>query len=266
MPHDDRPMGRCMEAAHSVAGLGEPCRYLPRWCYRSAWGSSLAWATNLTRHISDAQIGRYAYLMFLCAERETSRMADLQQTAVFRWLAAGDGGDLEAFDDLLHPDVVVHAPAGLSTRSAEAEKQVWREALSAMPDLRHDVQEAVVDGDIEMARVIVTGTMNAEFGGVVGSGRSFRMDQAVIAHLRDGRLWRRGRWPTLRRCASRSTIGSNFTWGGPDRLRPTSTPSGSSAAAPACVRATDRRARRDRTTSRGPGGRPRSSARVPRCW
>jgi ketosteroid isomerase-like protein len=39
-----------------------------------------------------------------------------------------------------------------------------------------------------MARVVVTGTMVATFGGVEGSGRSFRMDQAVIAHLRDGRI------------------------------------------------------------------------------
>ena len=97
---------------------------------------------------------------------------------MFRWLAAGDRGDVDAFDDLLHPDVVVHAPAGLSTESAEAEKQVWREALAAMPDLRHDVQEVVVDGDVEMARVIVTGTMRGDFGGVEGTGRAFRMDQA----------------------------------------------------------------------------------------
>jgi predicted ester cyclase len=95
---------------------------------------------------------------------------------------------VEVFDVLLHPDVVVHAPVGLSTHSAEAEKQVWREALSAMPDLRHDVQEVLSDGDVEMARVIVTGTMKAQFGGVAGSGRSFRIDQAVITHLRDGKV------------------------------------------------------------------------------
>jgi steroid delta-isomerase-like uncharacterized protein len=115
-------------------------------------------------------------------------MPDRRETVVFRWLAAGDRGDLDAFDDLLHPDAIIHAPAGLSTHSSEAEKQVWREALSAMPDLRHDVQEVVVGGDVEMARVIVTGTIRAAFGGVAGSGRSFRIDQAVITHLRDGKI------------------------------------------------------------------------------
>jgi predicted ester cyclase len=115
-------------------------------------------------------------------------MVDPRQTVVFRWLAAGDAGDFDAFDDLLHPAAVVHAPSGLATTSAEAEKAVWKEALTAMPDLRHDVQEVVVDGDVEMARVVVTGTMARDFGGVDGTGRSFRIDQAVITHLRDGKV------------------------------------------------------------------------------
>lgn len=115
-------------------------------------------------------------------------MADPRETVVFRWLAAGDSGDVDAFDELLQPDAVVHAPAGLSTQSAEAEKTVWKAALAAMPDLCHDVQEVVVDGDVEMARVVVTGTMALGFGGVEGTGRSFRMDQAVITHLRDGKI------------------------------------------------------------------------------
>jgi predicted ester cyclase len=107
---------------------------------------------------------------------------------VFRWLAAGDAGNFDAFDELLHPDAVVHAPLGLSTTSLEAEKVVWKDALAAMPDLRHDVQEVVVDGDVEMARVVVTGTMSTSFAGVEGSGRGFRIDQAVITHLRDGKV------------------------------------------------------------------------------
>ena len=115
-------------------------------------------------------------------------MVDPRETVVFRWLAAGDEGNFDAFDDLLHPDVVVHAPVGLSTTCADAEKAVWRDALAAMPDLRHEVQEIVVNGDVEMARVVVTGTLTTDFGGIEGTGGRFRMDQAVIAHLRDGRV------------------------------------------------------------------------------
>ena len=83
---------------------------------------------------------------------------------------------------------MIHAPAGLSTASAAEEKAVWQDALTAIPDLRHTVQEVVVDSEVEMARVVVTGTMAGSFGGVEGTGRSFRIDQAVIAHLRDGKV------------------------------------------------------------------------------
>ncbi len=134
-------------------------------------------------------------------------MAGPRQAVVHRWLAAGDAGYFDAFDDLLHPDAVIHAPLGLSTISAEEEKAVWREALAAMPDLRHDVQEVVVDGDVEMARVVVTGALETSFAGVVGTGRSFRMDQAVITHLRDARWKRRGRLRTSQRCCPKSLRG-----------------------------------------------------------
>ena len=113
---------------------------------------------------------------------------DEPRSVVARWLAAGDSGDVEAFDDLLHRDVVVHAPRGLSTNDREAEKQVWRDAVTAMPDLRHEIQEVLAQGNVEMARVIVTGTLRQDFAGVPGSGQSVRMDQAVIVHLDDGKI------------------------------------------------------------------------------
>lgn len=115
-------------------------------------------------------------------------LTDPRETVVFRWLAAGDAGDLHLFDELLHEDAIIHAPLGLSTGSVEEEKAVWAEALAAMPDLRHEVQEVVVDGDVEKARVVVTGTMKRSFAGVATDGRGFRIDQAVITHLREGKV------------------------------------------------------------------------------
>lgn len=109
-------------------------------------------------------------------------------SVIVRWLAAGDSGDVDALAALMHAGAVIHAPRGLSTDSAEAEKKVWLDALAAMPDLRHEVQEVIAEGDTEMARVVVTGTLQRSFAGVPASGRSFRMDQAVICHLRDGKI------------------------------------------------------------------------------
>jgi steroid delta-isomerase-like uncharacterized protein len=113
---------------------------------------------------------------------------DEPPSVVARWLAAGDSGDVATFDDLLHHDVVVHAPRGLATEDLDSEKRVWLQALAAMPDLRHDVQEVVAQRNVEMARVVVTGTLRHDFAGIPATGRSFRMDQAVICHLRDGKI------------------------------------------------------------------------------
>jgi predicted ester cyclase len=58
-----------------------------------------------------------------------------------------------------------------------------------MPDLRHEVKEVVVHRDEEMARSVVTGRLASSFGGIEGTGRSFRSDQAVITHLREGKVF-----------------------------------------------------------------------------
>jgi steroid delta-isomerase-like uncharacterized protein len=102
------------------------------------------------------------------------------------WLRAGDDGDFDAFDQYLHPDVVVHAPLGLSTVGLDAEKAVWADSKQAMPDIRHDVQETIGVDSKAVARVIVTGTLTSDFAGVEATGRSFAIDQVVFAHFRDG--------------------------------------------------------------------------------
>ena len=77
---------------------------------------------------------------------------------------------------------------GLSTNGAAAEKAVWQEALDAMPNLRHDIQDVIVAGDTIAARAVVTGTQEKDFGGIRSSGKSFTIDQALFARVRDDRI------------------------------------------------------------------------------
>ena len=105
-----------------------------------------------------------------------------------KWFAAGDSGDLDAFDAFLHPDVVIHAPLGLSTHGVEAEKAVWRDALAAMPDIRHDIRDVLVSDQVEGARVVVTGTLENDFGGIAATGKSFTVDQGLFARVKDGKI------------------------------------------------------------------------------
>ena len=102
--------------------------------------------------------------------------------------AAGDTGDLDAFDRLLHPDIVVHAPAGLSTSGIENEKQSWRRAKATMPDLRHEFVELVGENSVVAARCVVTGTLQGSYGDLTSEGRPFRVDQSLFAHVLDGKI------------------------------------------------------------------------------
>jgi predicted ester cyclase len=102
--------------------------------------------------------------------------------------AAGDAGDLDAFGRYLHDDVVVHAPAGLSTRGIDSERESWRQARAAMPGLHHEFVDVVTSPSVEAARAVVTGTFAGTYGGLSAQGRQFEFEQAVFAHIRDGKI------------------------------------------------------------------------------
>jgi len=102
--------------------------------------------------------------------------------------AAGDRGDLDAFDLYMHEEVIVHAPAGLSTSGVDSERESWRKARAAMPGLRHEFVDALVTPAAEAARTVVTGTFDGTYGGLTAQGRPFKFEQAVFAHIRDGKI------------------------------------------------------------------------------
>jgi predicted ester cyclase len=105
-----------------------------------------------------------------------------------RLFTAGDNGELDSFAAYLHHDVVVHAPMGLSTTGLVAEQESWRKAKRAIPDLHHDFVAVVRDGPTEAARCVVTGTLDGVYGGFAAVGKSFTVDQALFARLRDGKI------------------------------------------------------------------------------
>lgn len=102
--------------------------------------------------------------------------------------AAGDAGDVDSFGLFLHDDVVVHAPAGLSTVGIETERQSWRDAKATMPDLHHEFVDVLTTASAEAARTVVSGTMRGTYGGLTAEGRTFATGQAVFARIRDGKI------------------------------------------------------------------------------
>jgi len=117
-----------------------------------------------------------------------SRDVRENESMLERLFAAGDAGELDSFKACLHHDVVVHAPMGLSTVGLAAEQESWRKARNAMPDLHHEFVAVIRDGGMEAARCVVTGTLDGVYGGLAASAKSFTVDQALFARVRDGKI------------------------------------------------------------------------------
>ncbi|NLD44617.1 MAG: ester cyclase, partial [Chloroflexi bacterium] len=99
-----------------------------------------------------------------------------------------DAGDMEAVGRYVAEDVIVHEAGGLTTIGLDYERETWRAAKSVMPDLRHEVQEAVVQGDSVAARVVLTGTLTGIYAGLEAEGAEIQVDVAIFCHVRDGKI------------------------------------------------------------------------------
>jgi len=124
-----------------------------------------------------------------------------------RLFAAGDAGEVGSFTMYLHHDVVVHAPMGLSTVGLVAEQDSWRKAKSAMRDLHHQFLSVLQNGTLEAARCVVTGILDGTYGGIAATGKPFKVDQAVFARLRDGKI--EELWEILDTASLLSQLSSN---------------------------------------------------------
>jgi steroid delta-isomerase-like uncharacterized protein len=125
-------------------------------------------------------------------------MSESDQTlsVVRRVFAAFAAHDVDAFRDLLHPDIVLHVGGGPTT-SAGIDAVVAAVAVTvrAIPDLRVTVVSAFAHGPLAAAEVVREGTHT---GAVVlpdgmplpPSGRAVRLPECVMFTVRGGQVVR----------------------------------------------------------------------------
>ncbi len=88
--------------------------------------------------------------------------SDQTLSVVRRVFAAFAAHDLDAFRDLLHPDVVLHVGGGPTTLAGiDAVVAAVSVTLRAIPDLRVTVASAFAHGPLAAAEVIREGTHTA---------------------------------------------------------------------------------------------------------
>lgn len=97
-------------------------------------------------------------------------------------------GNLDAADELLHPDFVNHeAPPG-SPQGPDGLKETVSWLRGIWGPMRFDVEDEICEGDKVVARVIMRGRHVGEFLGRPPTGKEFATKQIHIWRLEGGRV------------------------------------------------------------------------------
>ena len=94
-------------------------------------------------------------------------------------------GDLAVADEILAPDFVWHSEVG---PGPEGVKQFATSVRAAFPDLRLTAEQVVAEGDRVAILWTLSGTHQAEFFGVPGTGRAVSISGIDVYRIADGRI------------------------------------------------------------------------------
>ena len=104
--------------------------------------------------------------------------------------------DLDAFRDLLHPDVVLHVGGGpTAIAGIEAVVAAVSVTVRAIPDLRVNVASTFAEGPFAAAEVVREGTHTSaavlpDGTPIPPTGRTVRLPECLVFTVRDGRVAR----------------------------------------------------------------------------
>ena len=99
-----------------------------------------------------------------------------------------DNWNIAVADDFLTDDYRLHAPGVPVPLDRDTTKQVVAMYGSAFPDLKHTVDEWILEGDAVAARWTVRGTHRGEFQGIPATGKSIKLSGITVHHLTDARV------------------------------------------------------------------------------
>lgn len=114
--------------------------------------------------------------------------ADARKAVVRRHLTEAISANRpELWDELLHPDYVVHHRESVSTGADRylVAVSLWRDAF---PDWSVEIEDLLCDGDKVVARYRETGTHLGPLGSHAPTGRRYAKNGIGIYRIEDGRI------------------------------------------------------------------------------
>ena len=119
-----------------------------------------------------------------------STTSEQNKALVRRLWDAMNSRQLEAFDDLLGPDVVRHCEAtpGVDVRSLEQFKDFMRQDAAVFPDSVQTITHLVAEGNFVAVWATYEGTQQGPLGPFPPSGRRARFDFGAIFRVESAKI------------------------------------------------------------------------------
>jgi predicted ester cyclase len=122
-----------------------------------------------------------------------------QNEAAFRYMIEEtDKGNYDAWNEVCSLDYVSHW--GEISWNLEEHKQANRPLLVAFPDINHEINSLITQGDRVVARLTLTGTQEGDYMGIPPTGNKIKYTAMLEARFSEGKiveLWGIGDMLTL---------------------------------------------------------------------
>lgn len=99
-----------------------------------------------------------------------------------------DKHNFDVLDELFAREYTLHLPGAKAPLDLEQTKQLYRDLYSALPDLRHTIEDQIAEGDKVVTRWSARGTHQGELLGRGGSGNEIAFAGINIYRIADGKL------------------------------------------------------------------------------
>jgi steroid delta-isomerase-like uncharacterized protein len=109
------------------------------------------------------------------------------KAVVRRFFAALDDQDLDAVAALLDPDYRLHFD-GNPEMDRGAGIEFFAAFLAAFPDITHQVQDQVAEGDRVATRIVLPGTHQRELMGIPATGNAMSNSATNMVRVEQGRI------------------------------------------------------------------------------
>jgi steroid delta-isomerase-like uncharacterized protein len=88
---------------------------------------------------------------------------------------------------IIAPDYVEHDPDQGQGPGFEGLKAQFKQYMTTFPDMKMEAKEVVAEGDMVLARVLITGTMKGAMGNMPANNKKMEVEMFEQIRLKDGK-------------------------------------------------------------------------------